>query len=213
MIIIAKRLEPVGKNSLWGELVSSIRSNGELVILSLFLLAGMAGGAVYARYTDSHILGQMDFLFAGDFKARIAESYLSIFTASFASSFLFLFACFLCGLSMWGIFMIPLVLAFRGFGMGLTAGYLYAFYGGKGILFNLCVMLPGATVCCLALLFASREGIRLSRRLAGSCGSPAFDRTQIRIYLLHFGAALSIAFAAALIDLLLSVCFGSYFSF
>lgn len=213
MIVIAKRLKHVRENTLGQELLSSVRSHWELVVLSLFLIAGMVGGAIYVRNAGYSMLGQMDFLFAGDFKARISEPYLSIFIASFASSFLFLFACFLCGLSMWGTYMIPLVLVFRGFGLGITSGYLYAAYGGKGILFNLCIILPGAFVCCFSLLLASREGIRFSRRLASSCGSASLDRVQIRLYLLRFGAVLGMAFFAALIDLLLSACFGYLFSF
>ena len=209
----AKNLKHARGDSLGRELLEAVRLNWEMVLLAVLLVGGMAGGALYARNADVGTLNRLDFLFAGDFQARLSEPFLSIFSASFASSFLFIFACFLCGLSMWGAFMIPLVLLFRGFGLGLTSGYLYAAYLGKGILFNLAVILPGAFICCLSILLASREGIRFSRKLAASCDTTAFERAQIKRYSLRFGAILGIAFLAAIIDLLLSACFGSLFTF
>ena len=194
------------------ELIAAVRHNWELVALAAVFLAGMAAGAVYARTADPQILERLDFLFAGNFRARATASFLSIFSASFASSFLFVFACFLCGLSMWGMFFIPVIPFFRGFGLGLTSGYLYAAYGGTGILFNFAVILPGAFVCCFSVLVAAREGIGFSKLLA-SGGSLPVKRTKLRLYLLRFGAALGIAFFAALLDLFLSACFGGLFSF
>ena len=193
-------------------MMKAARLNWDLVVLSLLLLAGLAVGAVFARNSGADLLERLDFLFAGNFKARATASFLSIFSASFASAFLFIFACFLCGLSMWGIFFIPFILFFRGLGLGLTSGYLYAVYGGIGILFNLVVILPGAFFCCLSVLFAARDGIGFSRLLF-SCGSRPVSRTKFKLYTLHFGAALGLACFAALLDLWLSACFGGLFSF
>lgn len=209
VIVVARGFRK--KSHSWGrELWKAARLNWSLVVLAAIFLAGMAAGAVYARNADPQALERLDFLFAGNFKARATASFLSIFTASFASAFLFVFACFLCGLSMWGMFFIPCVLAFRGFGLGLTAGYLYAAYGGRGVLFHLVVILPGAFACCLAVLLAAREGIGFSRLL---CGTQSISRPKLRLYALHFGAVLALAFLAALLDLLLSACFGGLFSF
>jgi len=194
----------------------ALRVNYVLVLFSVFLISGMVFGAIFAKNAGFSALSKLDFLFYSNFKTRAVQPFLSVFSASFASSFLFILFCFLCGLSMWGMFMIPAVLFFRGFGLGLTSGYLYAAYGGNGILFNLAVILPGAFICCLAILLAAREGTRFSRRIA-SCGtssqSGAISQANIKIYLLRFGAILGIAFLAALIDLLLSACFAGMFSF
>jgi stage II sporulation protein M len=194
------------------EIMKAVRLNWELVLLAVVFLAGMVVGSIYARNADAEALERLDFLFAGNFKARITSSFLSIFAASFASAFLFLFACFLCGLSLWGMLLIPFIPFFRGFGLGLTSGYLYAAYSGYGVLFNLIVILPGAFFCCLSVLLAAREGIGFSRLLAAG-GSKAINRSKIKMYTLHFGAVLAIAFFSALIDLLFSACFGGLFSF
>lgn len=194
----------------------ALRENYGLVLLSVFLICGMVLGAIFARNAGISALSKLDFLFYSNFKSRAAQPFITIFSASFASSFLFILFCFLCGLSMWGMFIIPGVVFFRGFGLGLTSGYIYAAYGGNGILFNLAVILPGAFICCLAILLAAREGTRFSRKIA-SCGASAqngtISRGNMRLYLLRFGAILGIAFLAALMDVFLSACFAGMFSF
>ncbi len=194
------------------ELLNAARENWRMVLLALILLSGLVLGAIYARTAGFQALDRLDFIFAGNFRARKTEPYLSIFAASFASSFLFVFACFLCGLSMWGIVFVPAVLIFRGFGLGLTSGYLYAAYGWKGILYNLSVILPGAFFCCLAILMAALEAMRFSRLIASGSGN-ASARGGLKNYAGRFGVILLIACFAAGIDLLLSICFGWMFVF
>lgn len=194
------------------DMLQAIRENQAVFILALLFLAGMGAGAVYSRNAQFCAVSRLDFLFAGNFKARLTQPLLSVFSASFASAFLFIFACFLCGLSMWGAFLIPAVLIFRGFGLGLTSGYLYAAFAWKGILYNLAVILPGAFLCCVSLLLASLAGIRYSRMLA-SRRAVSEDVLPMRDYLLQFGAVLALAFGSALLDTLMSSLFGGCFSF
>lgn len=194
----------------------ALRENNALVFLSLFLIGGAVFGAVFAKNADVLALKKMDFLFYSNFTARAGQPFLSVFSASFASSFLFILFCFLCGLSMWGMFLIPAAVFFRGFGLGLTSGYIYAAYGGKGILFHLTVILPGALFCCLAILMAAREGSRFSKRMAACGTSPSsgiISRNSMKTYLLRFGMILCVACLAALVDVFFSVCFAGMFSF
>ena len=130
-----------------------------LVFLGLFLIAGLILGVIFIRNADYSLLKTLDFVFFSNVKARSALPVLSIFVASLASSFLFLLFCFLCGLSIWGAYCVPLAPLFRGFGMGITAGYLYAAYGFQGFLFHLAVILPGAFICLIAILIASTQAV------------------------------------------------------
>lgn len=195
-----------------GDLLAAARENRAMVALALIFLAGMVVGSLYARSSGFRSVSRLDFLFAGNFKARLTQPFLSVFAASFASSFLFIFACFLCGLSMWGAFFIPVVPFFRGFGFGLTSGYLYAAYAWKGFLYDLAVLMPGAFLCCLAILLASLEGIRYSRALAFK-GAAQAGGPPIRNYIFRFGIILALACAAAVLDTMLSAVFGGCFSF
>ena len=95
---------------------------------------------------------------------RVNGSYWQLFLSSMASSFLFTLASFFSGLTMWGMFLTPLLPLLRGFGLGLTAGYLYGF-GGIGIWYFICIVLPGAFSSALTVLLTSSEAIRFSKRL------------------------------------------------
>lgn len=205
-----------GENDWLKFFVRSLRENEALVLLALFLICGLVCGTLFAKNAENTWLDKLDFLFFSNFKARAAQPVLSVFSASFASSFLFILFCFLCGLSMWGMFLIPVVVFFRGFGLGLTSGYIYASYAWEGVLYNLVVILPGALFCCIAILLAAREGTRFSKRMAvygSSAQSGTISRNNLKLYLMRFGTILAIAFLAALIDLLLSACFASLFRF
>lgn len=117
---------------------------------------------------------------------------------------------------MWGMFLIPAIVFFRGFGLGLTSGYVYASYAWKGVLYNFAVILPGAFFCCIAILLAAREGIRFSRRMAAngtSAQGGVIGLKNLKVYLMRFGTILALAFCAALMDLLFSACFAGLFRF
>ena len=188
-------------------LIQAVRANTAAIFLALCFLVGMIAGAIVTRSVAPSILDKMDFLFYSNFQERATQPAFSVFSASFASSFLFVLVCFLCGLSLWGVFAVPAVLFFRGLGLGLTSGYLYAAHGFHGVIFHFLVILPGAFVCCLALVLAGRESMRFSRRITGTAGS------GMKLYCLRYGAVFAMCFLAALLDLLTTVCFAGLFSF
>lgn len=194
-------------------ILETLRMNRGVCFLAVVFLAGMIIGSVYARGAGYGSLQRLDFLFASNFKARASMSFLSVFTASFASSFLFVFACFLCGLSMWGILPVPLLILFRGFGLGLTSGYLYSVQGWKGAGYYLLVLLPGACLCSLAILSAALEGMKCSYAFISRGKRQSGEAIFSQEYLLQFGKILGWIFAAAVLDTALSALFGSMFSF
>lgn len=206
-----KRIGHAARGDFLRELKDAARTNRAMLLLAAVFLVGMVFGAVNSGSAGMRTLSRLDFLFAGNFKARADLPLISIFSASFASAFLFILACFLCGLSMWGAFFIPTVPFFRGFGLGLTSGYLYVTYGWKGFLYNFAVILPGAFFCCLAILAASLEGMRYSRSLAAR--GAAAKEIPIKNYLMRFGGILACACVAAVLDVLMSALFGGFFSF
>ena len=149
-------------------------------------------------------------------KARSALPVLSIFVASLASSFLFLLFCFLCGLSIWGAYCVPLAPLFRGFGMGITAGYLYAAYGFQGFLLHLAVILPGAFICLIAILIASRESMLFSKKIhlgRKTEEQEAQPKNNVRHFFIRFSILTGILIIGALVDVLTTVCFSGLFVF
>ena len=181
----------------------------------MVFLCGEIFGSVFSKTADLSLLGKLDFIFYSDFTRRASQTLGSIFVASLASSFIFILCCFLCGLSAWGLFFIPFVPFFRGFGIGVTAGYLYAAYGFEGFLFHAVVILPGAFVCVLSILYAAKEGIQISKRIASQCLFVQKSGGDIKIhaYLSKYGMIVVLAAVSAVLDIIMSACFSGAFSF
>ena len=76
--------------------IEALRTNRVLVLFSLALIGGMMFGAIFARNAGMTALDKLDFLFYSNFKTRAVQSITSVFAASFSSSFIFIFVCFLC---------------------------------------------------------------------------------------------------------------------
>lgn len=199
-----------------GGILQIFRQQFLLVFLGLFLIAGLILGVIFIRNADYSLLKTLDFVFFSNVKARSALPVLSIFVASLASSFLFLLFCFLCGLSIWGAYCVPLAPLFRGFGMGITAGYLYAAYGFQGFLFHLAVILPGAFICLIAILIASRESMLFSKKIhlgRKTEEQEAQPKNNVRHFFIRFSILTGILIIGALVDVLTTVCFSSLFVF
>ena len=199
-----------------GGLLQIFRQQFLLVFLGLFLIAGLILGVIFIRNADYSLLKTLDFVFFSNVKARSALPVLSIFVASLASSFLFLLFCFLCGLSMWGAYCVPLAPLFRGFGMGITAGYLYAAYGFQGFLFHLAVILPGAFICLIAILIASRESMLFSKKIHLGRKTEEQEtqpKNNVRHFFIRFSILTGILIIGALVDVLTTVCFSGLFVF
>lgn len=212
----AKAEKETGKRQLVDpkSVIQAVRENPLLVFLAFLLVLGTVLGALFARGADEALIQKLDLLFSSDVQARAVQSSGAVFIASLSSAFLFLAICFFLGLSLWGMFILPVIPLFRGFGFGLASGYLYAAYGFQGILFNAIVVLPGAFLSMLAILFAAKEGIRFSKKaLSGILGREHSRMLSLRLYAVQFGTIMILAAAAATIDLVTTICFSGAFSF
>ncbi len=185
-----------------------------IIVVGLVLVIGMIFGAVYARSAENTVLEKLDFIFFSNYKTRISQTLFTTFTSSVASSFLFLLLCFLSGMSLWGSAFVPLILFFRGFGLGLTSGYIYAFYGFKGILFNAIVILPSAFLSSVCVIFAARESIRYSVLLAAAERSRHSNETDytVRTYLNRYALLLILLLGSGVLDVICTACFAGIFS-
>lgn len=189
-----------------------LANKGTLLLLTGILLAGMICGVLSARCADETELSKLDFLFANNFQLREGQTMLTIFAASLTSVFLFLLAGFLMGLSVWGSILTPIIPFFRGFGLGVSSGFLYASYSWKGVLFHLAVMLPGMVLSSIAVILSAREGMHFSKELTNACFSFGKGRGAspvLKDYLLKNGIILAIGALAALFDMLLTTLLAS----
>lgn len=145
----------LSKKNLIGDL------DGKLVIsFAIVLLLSMIFGSIYANYINLNIIKKLDILFLSDFDNRNNQGIIYTFISSFSSNFLFWLEMAFLSTSLFGIILTPLILIFRGVGLGLTAGYLYLIYSFKGVVFYILVLLPGifiSSVCFIFMLINSEK--------------------------------------------------------
>ena len=193
-----------------------ILENKLISMLVLFLLIGMITGSICAKFADNDFIDSLDFLFASNIKIRAEQALVDTFISSFTSSFVFTAILILMGLSAWGIFLIPFVPFFRGFGLGLIAGFLYSSYGFKGILFHILVLLPGIFVSSIGIIIESRESLNLSVKIISQLsphGVLMSNRQNLKIYFMRSGYVFIILALASFIDMIFNSLFVGLFKF
>lgn len=194
-----------------------LKRYGIKVVFVILLLFGLAGGSVYAQNADATMLDSLDFLFTTNLEARLSQNAAGTFCACFASDFIFLFAILLLGFAPWGILFMPFAVLFKGFGTGLTAGYLFLSNSVKGIGFYLLVLLPGTFLFCTSLALFSSSAFYFSKHMFLQTISktlpkhPARQRTME--FCSRFMSALIMTFCAALLDTILWTLFAGAFNF
>lgn len=194
-----------------------IKRYGVYALFILVLIVGLACGTVYAVSADNEMISSLDFLFFTNLDSRLTQNVISTFCACFASDFIFLFSIFLLGLTPWGIPVMPFIVLIRGFGTGITAGYLFSVHSLKGIVFYLFVLLPGTFLFCLALIiFAAAaftsSGKMFFRILADKNGSGS-SHSYISDFISKGISCLILAFLSAVLDAALWGVFAGNFNF
>lgn len=184
-----------------------LRQNLPQLVFLLFFATGVLWGAMVSVNADKDFLKDMDFLFTTNLDSRLSLGLLGSFAAHFASDFIFVAVAVLCGLSPWGIGVLPFVFAFKGFGTGLSAAYLISTYGLKGLGFYLVVVLPGTFVFSVCLLFLCTEGARMSLHFAyavfGKGDLTPTINIRVRKFLSRCAYFLFLSAVAAVCDMLL----------
>ncbi len=191
------------------------RRYGAVIFFTFVFGLGTLAGSISASRADSTFLLNLDFLFSTNLSGKLNQSFFATFSASFASNFLFLIFVFLCGLAPWGFLILFLAPAFKGFGTGLCAGYLFITYGFKGVGFYLLVMLGGTFLFCFSLIIECIQSQSLSCKIARLLLRDKETDTSVtlfvRKYLIRSLYALVVSAIASIVDMLLWTAFSGVF--
>lgn len=187
------------------------------IVFTLMLFSGLIFGAVYAHNSDSSMIESLDFLFTTNLDARLTQGVAGTFCACFASDFVFLLGVYFFGLALWGSPFIAATVLFKGFGTGLTAGYLSMTYSLSGVGFYLLVLLPGTFLFCIALVLFSASAFQYSRNVfvhTVSKTTPVFSlRQEATEFSSRFLSFLTLTFFASALDTALWTLFAGTFKF
>lgn len=223
--LVTKDRPVVGKGRIfvaqtWGKRLGKSRAaqmlggNWKMCLLGGMLLAGMITGALIARGVGESGTDSLGLMLSGFSEDRAQQSFFTTLGNSLLSSVPVLLLSFLLGICPAGVLLLPVVPLFRGMGLGVTMGYLYAAWGLTGVGYSALLIIPGAAVSSIAFLFACREGMRLSALFLKSIlpnETPSALWPEFRKYLLRFGAFLVLLLIAAITDAFFSAAFSQFF--
>ncbi len=199
------------------DLKTIIRRHGTTLLFAALILIGLVLGAVYSKSADKNTLRSLDFLFTTNLESRLSQGAFGTFCACFASDFIFLLAVYLLGIAAWGIPFIAALLCFKGFGTGVTAGWLCVSHGLSGAGFYLLVLLPGTFIFCAALIGFAVRAFAFSKHAFFYSLSRQTPASSLRDDLLRFSSrffsSLGVTSIAALADTLLWTLFAGTFKF
>lgn len=183
--------------------------------LIIFILGIVLGSFSYKGASDN-LLTSLDFLFVTNLDNRLKLSAFDIFSSSFASNFLFVFAVFLLSFTAWGIFALPFLCAFKGFGVGISSAYMFSQYSVTGIGFYILVILPGTVLFLFAFITALKEAFSQSFYLLKMYIPSATDSLLLRhtkTYLFRNFVILIFTAFSAIVDMIMWVVFANMFNF
>lgn len=206
-----------GRETLPKEVIYYSKKYGLMIFLTAFLVAGIVCGCILAQYGDEQTLKDLDFIFISNFKGRITQGLFDGFKASMSAYFLFYISALLMGLSLWGAVALPIIVAIKGIGAGLCAGYLFSVYSFQGAVFYVIVMLPGLFLSSLSLLLQCKHSLIFSRKL-GAFFLPRKKHTEPEKpdFLMFFqksSAILLLTALGAITDVLFTAFFSGMFTF
>lgn len=208
IVFTYKRRKERGKkrlNKTKGDLRLLLRRWGGVILFAVMLSLGLTIGCICSGKLSPDTLKNLDFLFATNLPERLSGGALGAFCASFASNFLFISAAFLSGLSLWGAAALPFIAFFRGFGIGVSAGYLLLTYQFKGVIFYVAVLLAGIVVSGTALVYELNAALDVFRNLCGKLfGKESREFKKLfAVYLRRSLKYLILTFAASVSDAVL----------
>lgn len=188
---------------------------GVVAFFTLMLVVGITVGSMTSKNMSKDTLNSLDLFFTTNISMRLQNGGLGAFCSSFCSDFLFYLSTFLFGLSLWGIVFLPFISFFKGFGIGVSAGYLFTTYGFTGVMFYLAILLPGIFLFSMVLVYMSSSSYNISKRMLKTLFSKE-DISIISSFKIYFQKCLLyllITFFSALLDMLLWYVFAGLFNF
>ena len=212
-ISLKNNIEKIRNN----ELFDLASKNKVFTAMIIFFIIGIFLGSAMVKFSSDKQIEDITSLFLSSVKNRAEGQFLNIFIKSLSSYFIFVLISFALGLTLWGFMVSFSVVFFRGFGLGVSAGYICMAYGFKGILFYLAILLPGIFLSSLAIILMVKESIAFSYKFFSASvlhkHAEIFSKLDLSIYIKRTGCILTMILAAALIDILFNYLFARFFVF
>lgn len=128
------------------------KENWRMLLMGTALLCGMAIGALLIRNRSVMNLTDIENTFHNFFTQRSTQNFFHTFLYSLWTSFPLLLVTYCCGFFALGAPFTVMLPLYKGLGLGVISGYLYAYHGLKGVAFSALLLLPGHFLSTLILI-------------------------------------------------------------
>lgn len=191
----------------------SIKHNKFVTALFVAFLLSMLYGSFLISRIDNQAVELLGFLTKEYVSLRAGQSLLETFLSSALSSFSYLAILFLLGFFAIGQPLIFLVPVFRGFGLGITMGYLYSRYGLQAAGYCAVLIVPVAFFVALILINAAKDSLKMANlfllpMVKGNY--PMLTPEAAKIYLLKYFIYGLMTLGACILDALLNFLFSGF---
>ncbi len=198
------------------DIINFLYENKLLISFSFVLIMGMILGTMCVRNISVDTVKNLNFLFVNDFQQRISQPYFMAFIASLSSLTIFIISIIFLTLSSCGIFLVPAVLFFRGFGIGISAGYLYLIHGLKGVAFHILILLPGIFISSIGLILICIESVKFSyeylKKLFPKSNSESLW-LKLKVYFRKITYLMILLVLSSFVDMIFMMLFSRFFMF
>ncbi len=197
-------------------LASFFRQYGMMLFFVIVLLSGFVCGAVRSVSGGSpDVSGLHGFLLT--LPEKSPKTPVMFFADSFSVSFVFTAALCFLALTPAGLPGIPALIFFRGYEFGVFSGVLCTAYGFSGLAYFVSVVLAGAFLSSIALVYLSQYSVGCSfsmlLAIAGHTTGAFTLRERFKELLINGAYALMIVVFSSLTDTLLYFLIGRLFAF
>ena len=194
--------------------VTFFRDNLITIVLLVLTVFSMLCGTLSLRNEAVATFAESRF---ADFIASRGEArFINAFLTALIESVKLPIISFLCGTSVLGTIISPLVLFYCAFSYGCLSGYVYSLYGLSGIVFNLFVLLLPSLILLFVLLISAGECVDFSKRIASLCirqTRPVNLYSNFHTFCVRHLVLLIPTLLSALSDVALFNIFEKYFKF
>ena len=202
------------KNTLTVNL-NAIKPHLQFIILAIFFIIGIVIGSLFVGRFESLVAFFEDKV-VSFYEIRKSFNFLTVFSNSLLNAMPYYLVVFLCGTSIIGCAVTPIVLILKGFFFGAFSGYMYFTYRLDGIMFNALLLIPTGVVCAFGLLLLAKESFSFSYLLSSICiksGKTANIYSNFKTYCIKGLICSIFAVIAVFIDIGLSALFTGFFDF
>ncbi len=186
--------------------------NKAVIIASIIFIVGL----LIAVFTVEKGTKAFNFIFDFFYLNRLNMHFFKVFLLCFSVYFSLLTVIFLCGSSLMGAILIPIIILVLGILFGGISANLYSLYSLKGIAFNAVVIVPPAIFFLITLFFASKSSfyfsldiVKLTVIKSGAVNISENFKRFCSSYLVYA----ILIFLVSLSDTILSVLFLKLFNF